>query len=136
MRVPGMFVFAPGGDLGSVNCTGQWRGHRPERSDTARSGSHSDANRHRLARSAIPEWRGLDRANCELDRRHNFNLSTVYETPQFANSVLRALGTGWRVSGIVRIVSGAQLSVTTGLGSLGIAPNSTDERVRQILGSQ
>ena len=86
--------------------------------------------------SAIPERRGLDRANCELDRRHNFNLSTVYETPQFANSALRALGTGWRVSGIVRIVSGAQLSVTTGLGSLGIAPDSTDERARQILGSQ
>ena len=24
-----------------------------------------------------------DRGNCELDRRHNFNLSTVYQAPEF-----------------------------------------------------
>jgi len=85
--------------------------------------------------TALPERRGLYRSNCELDRRHNFNMSTVYETPQFANSTLRVLGTGWRVSGIVRILSGAQLSVATGLGSLGIAPDATDEVARQILPS-
>src|SRR5213594_1681963 len=59
--------------------------------------------------------RGADRGNCELDRRHNFNMSTVYETPRFANSVLRALGTGWRISGIARVLSGPQLTVLTGL---------------------
>ncbi len=85
--------------------------------------------------TALPERRGLYRSNCELDRRHNMNMSAVYETPQFANSTLRVLGTGWRVSGIVRILSGAQLAVATGLGSLGIAPDATDEVARQILPS-
>ncbi len=83
----------------------------------------------------IPERRGLDRSNCELDRRHNFNASTVYETPQFANSTLRVLGTGWRISGIVRILSGAQLTVSQGITSLGYSPTSMDDRARQILAS-
>jgi hypothetical protein len=83
----------------------------------------------------IPERRRLNRQNCEQDRRHNFNMSTVYETPQFANSTLRMLGTGWRLSTIVRALSGAQLTVSTGLASLGIAPDSIDTRPRQILAS-
>jgi hypothetical protein len=62
-------------------------------------------------------------------------MSTVYETPQFANNTLRFLGTGWRVSGIVRMLSGPELSVTTGLSSLGIAPGLSDDKPRQILGS-
>ena len=57
----------------------------------------------------------MDRGNCETDRRQNFNLSTVYETPQFSNLRMRALGTGWKVSGIVRILSGSHLTVTNGL---------------------
>ena len=40
-----------------------------------------------------------NRANCETDRRHNFNLSTVYETPKSANRMLNALAGGWSVSG-------------------------------------
>ncbi len=82
-----------------------------------------------------PERRGLERGNCGADRRHNFNMSTVYETPQFANATLRVLGTGWRVSGIVRALTGAQLTVATGLTSLGIAPDATDIRPRQVLAS-
>jgi hypothetical protein len=82
-----------------------------------------------------PDRRHLERSNCGEDRRHNFNMSTVYETPPFANSTLRALGTGWRVSGIVRVLSGAQLTVSNGLTSLGIQPNATDTRPRQILAS-
>ncbi len=62
-------------------------------------------------------------------------MSTVYETPRFANSALRVLGTGWRISGIVRALSGAQIAVTTGLGSLGVATDATDEVPRQILSS-
>jgi hypothetical protein len=83
----------------------------------------------------IPERRALNRANCELDRRHNFNLSTVYETPQFSNPALRVVATGWSISGIVKMLSGPQIAVATGLGSLGIAPNASDEAPRQILPS-
>ena len=80
--------------------------------------------------------RNLFRANCELDRRHNFNMSTVYETPQFANSTLRMVVGGWRISGILRMLGGSQLQASTGVTpELGIAPNTTDEVPRQILGS-
>jgi hypothetical protein len=84
---------------------------------------------------AAPDRRGLDRSNCELDRRHNLNASTVYETPQFANSTLRVLATGWRISGILRILSGSQLSVGQGITSLGYHPTMMDDRARQILPS-
>ena len=61
-----------------------------------------------------PERRRLNRGNCDQDRRHNFNASTVYETPQFSNTTLRLLGTGWKISGIVRVLSGNFLSILPG----------------------
>src|SRR5207244_2201012 len=63
----------------------------------------------------VPERRGANRGNCELDRRHNFNMSTVYETPQFANPFMKVLVTGWRVSGIVRALSGPMLILAAGI---------------------
>ena len=81
----------------------------------------------------VPERRGANRGNCELDRRHNFNMSAVYETPRFANSVLRALGTGWRISGIARVLSGPQLTVLTGLDQA--LTGTTDQRPNQVLPS-
>jgi len=63
----------------------------------------------------LPERRKLDRGNCASDRRHNVNVSAVYETPRFSNATLRALGTGWRVSGILGLLSGSYLTVTSGL---------------------
>jgi hypothetical protein len=62
----------------------------------------------------VPERRRLNRGNCDQDRRHNFNASTVYETPQFSNTTLRLLGTGWKISGIVRLLSGNFLSILPG----------------------
>jgi hypothetical protein len=79
----------------------------------------------------LPERRGANRGNCELDRRHNFNMSTVYETPQFSNTALRILGTGWRVSGIVRVLSGAALNVALGTDQALTA--TTDQRPNQVL---
>jgi hypothetical protein len=55
-----------------------------------------------------------DRGNCELDRRHNFNLSTVYQTPQFSSRTTRLLASGWQISGIVSILSGPWLTVLSG----------------------
>ena len=52
----------------------------------------------KLRLGAPNERRYLDRGNCVQDRRHNFNSSTVYETPQFSNGVLRKLATGWKIS--------------------------------------
>jgi hypothetical protein len=63
----------------------------------------------------LAERRGLDRGNCASDRRHTANLSVVYETPRFSNGTLRTLTSGWRVSGILRVLSGSYLTVTSGL---------------------
>jgi hypothetical protein len=70
-----------------------------------------------------PASRRFDRGNCavngaaagqpSIDRRQVFSSSAVARTPQFANSTLRVLGSGWQVSPIVRILSGDFLSVTT-----------------------
>jgi hypothetical protein len=64
----------------------------------------------------IPGNRLTSRGNCATsDRRHNFNLSTVYQTPQFSGAGLRTLASGWQLSGIVRLMTGQYLSVTSGL---------------------
>src|SRR5205085_8900011 len=77
----------------------------------------------------VPERRGANRGNCELDRRHNVNMSAVYETPQFGNSLLRVLGTGWRIWGIVHALSGAQMTVLSGLDQA--LTGTTDQRPNQ-----
>ena len=38
-----------------------------------------------------PDRLGLEKGNCDLDRRHIFNLSTVYQVPRFSNNVLRTI---------------------------------------------
>ena len=81
----------------------------------------------------IPERRGANEGNCDLDRRHNFNLSTVYSTPQLSNSALRILGTGWKISGIVRVLSGSALTVSSGLDNA--LSGTTDQQPNQILAS-
>jgi len=93
---------------------------------------HPGANLDGRFGGELNERRRLNRGNCDLDRRHNFNMSTVYETPQFSNRTLRILGTGWQVSGIVRILSGSWLTVSTGVDSL--ATNG-DTRPNQVLAS-
>jgi len=60
-----------------------------------------------------PEDRSFDRGNCSTDRRHLFNLTAVVETPRFAGKTLRAIGTGWKISGIYRKSSGSYLTVTS-----------------------
>jgi hypothetical protein len=62
----------------------------------------------------VAERRRLNRGSCDQDRRHNVNVSTVYETPRFANQAARILATGWKISGIVRLYSGSPLSILPG----------------------
>jgi hypothetical protein len=82
--------------------------------------------------------RGFNRGECDLDRRQNFNGSMVYETPQFSNSTLRILGGGWRISGIVRLLSGGTLCSGSGGTCLSAGLDQaltgmTDQRPNQIL---
>jgi hypothetical protein len=81
-----------------------------------------------------PDNRRFDRGNCyqsSTDRRHVFNLSAVAETPRFSNPTLRAVGSGWRLSPIVRFLSGGYMSVITSsdIALSGIA----NQRVNQLL---
>jgi hypothetical protein len=64
-----------------------------------------------------PNSRSFDRGNCTTsaqDRRHIFNISAVAETPQFSSAALRAVASGWRLSPIVKILSGPYLTITSG----------------------
>jgi hypothetical protein len=53
-----------------------------------------------------PNDRGRDRGNCEVDARHLFNFTGVFETPQFANRSLNVVASGWRLSSIYRLSTG------------------------------
>jgi hypothetical protein len=64
------------------------------------------------------------RTNCTSDRRHVLNLTAVAESPRFVNKTLRMVGSGWRLSPIYRIRTGAWLSVSAG-GGLDLARNGT-----------
>jgi hypothetical protein len=77
----------------------------PVTGDTANSGRANGGYNN-------PDNRSQDRSNCSSDRRHVFNLSAVAESPQFSGRALRTLGSGWRFSPIVRIMSGQFLHVT------------------------
>jgi len=54
-----------------------------------------------------------DRGNCPFNRSHIGNLTVGYVTPEFGNSVLRAVASDWRVTGILNGQSGNWLTVTT-----------------------
>ena len=53
-----------------------------------------------------------DYGACTADRRHVFNLTATYQTPQFDRGWLRAVGSNWRMSMIYRASSGSPLTVT------------------------
>jgi carboxypeptidase family protein/TonB-dependent receptor-like protein len=78
-----------------------------------------------------PDDLTFDRGNCTQNRTHIANLTVGYQTPQFANRVLRALASDWRASGIFGASSGSWLTVITGrdtaLNGQGVA-----QRVTQV----
>ncbi len=61
-----------------------------------------------------PEDPGFDDGNCTADRLHNFSITAGVESPRFENAALRAVGTGWRLVGSFRALTGAWLNVTAG----------------------
>ena len=62
-----------------------------------------------------PANRGLDRSNCDSDRRHVLNISFVARAPKFANPSMALIAGGWQLSGIVRRQTGNYSTVTTGV---------------------
>jgi len=91
-----------------------------------------------------PGLRRFNRGNCGTaaggttsvsggDRRHLVNLSTVAESPRFSNPMLRRLGSGWQLSGILKIQSGTSMAVTTGT-DVTLTGTTDNGRALQILG--
>jgi hypothetical protein len=73
----------------------------------------------------IANNRRYDRGNCQtqtgtginqsLDRRHIINITGVYEVPKFSDKALRWIASDWKLSASYRYLSGAFLTVTTGV---------------------
>ena len=75
----------------------------------------------------------FDHGNCDSDRRHVVNWTTVASMPKFANRTARMLASGWRLSGVYRTSSGAPLTVISGQDHALVG--TTNQRASQILAS-
>jgi hypothetical protein len=80
-----------------------------------------------------PDDIDYDYGACAADRRHVLNLSGSYQTPQFANRMLRLAASDWRLSGIYRVSSGSPLTVTVTTDPAGTG--ITGQRANLILDS-
>ncbi len=78
-----------------------------------------------------PHNPSLDRGNCSQNRTHIANFTLGAQSPQFANTAVRALASGWRVSGILNARSGSWLTVTTSTDTA--ATGITGQRLNQVL---
>jgi hypothetical protein len=74
-----------------------------------------------------------DKGRCVTWRKHIFNLSAGVETPVFNGAAVRAIASGWRLSGIFRANSGSPLTVTTGIDRALSGIQTTTQRPNQVL---
>jgi hypothetical protein len=72
-----------------------------------------------------------DEGPCANSPTHIFNFNASVETPQFANTAVRMLASGWRLSGIFRAQSGDQLTINTGADRA--LTGMQNQRVSQVL---
>ena len=79
----------------------------------------------------VPGNRRFDRGNCVFDRRGNFNLSSAYEVPRFSNHIANMLASHWRISPIFRYLTGAPLTIVTGVDRA-LDDNTVTQRPNQI----
>ena len=79
-----------------------------------------------------PGKRYLERGDCSGDRRQVVNLSTVYQTPQFANRTARLLASNWQISGIIRLQTGETFTVSSGADTC-LCAAQANNRADQVL---
>jgi hypothetical protein len=72
-----------------------------------------------------------DEGPCANSPTHIFNVNASVETPQFANTAVRLLASGWRLSGIFRAQSGDQITINTGADRA--LTGMQNQRVNQVL---
>jgi hypothetical protein len=81
-----------------------------------------------------PDNPDMDKGHCDQDRTHLANITAGFETPEFGNGLLRAIGSHWRLTGIYTYRSGQWLNITTGAdnalnGQLQQRPNQVSDDV-------
>jgi hypothetical protein len=74
-----------------------------------------------------------DEGPCENSPTHIFNATASVETPQFDNTAVRLLASGWRLSGIFRAQSGRAFSIQTGILALSGVQGTNAQRANQVL---
>jgi hypothetical protein len=79
-----------------------------------------------------PGFRKYNRSNCSGDRLHIANVSTVVESPKFANNTMRWLFSGWQLSGILKMMSGTSFRVSSGIDTT-FTGTTDNGRANQIL---
>jgi hypothetical protein len=79
-----------------------------------------------------PGFRKYNRSNCSGDRTHVVNVSTVIESPRFANNTMRRLFSGWQLSGILKLMSGTAFRVNSGIDTA-LTGTSDNGRANQVL---
>jgi hypothetical protein len=84
-----------------------------------------------------PNKRDFDRGNCDSDRRHIFNMTAAAQTPQFSNTAVRIVASGWRLSTIYKYSSGSPLDVVLDddVARNGLEGASANQRPNQVLGN-
>jgi hypothetical protein len=73
-----------------------------------------------------------DYGPCSQDRRHIFAFTGTVVSPDFDNTALRIVASGWRLSGAFRALSGAPQNVTTG-ADRALTGNTGLQRPNQVL---
>lgn len=78
----------------------------------------------------------LDEGPCAADRRHVFNITSVFRTPEFANGVANLIASGWTASSVVQVRSGAPVNVVAGsdIALNGFTDNAPTQRPNIVPG--
>lgn len=81
---------------------------------------------------SIPNDPDFDAGYCDQDRKHLGTLNAGYQTPDIGSGVVRALASGWRVSGILSARSGSRINITSGVDRALIGSHSSVQRPNQV----
>ena len=78
----------------------------------------------------------IDEGPCNADRRHLFNLTAVFRTPNFSNRVLNAIASDWTASSVLQVRSAGPVNVVTGadIALNGFTDNTPTQRPNVVPG--
>jgi hypothetical protein len=80
----------------------------------------------------FPNNRRADRGDCMFDRRSNFSVNAVYQTPKAGNRITGMITGAWKVAGIFRYITAPPLTALTGVDR-NLTGNSATQRINQVL---